>query len=99
MPCTYYSRAAQPHALQAPDMRAAELAGTLNIFGNSVFSARCNNILARTLCRWTLQGLAYVELSGRVFDPPGCVAEGMPGASADDLRQVRPACLAWDNKA
>ena len=45
------------------------------------------------LCRWTLQGLAYVELSGHVFDPPGCVAEGMPGASADDLRQVRSAWM------
>ncbi|KAK9834135.1 hypothetical protein WJX81_001128 [Elliptochloris bilobata] len=38
--------------------------------------------------RWTLQGMARVELGGHVFNPPGCVAEGMPGASSDDLRQA-----------
>ena len=76
--------------------QTCELQNWHGVFKSSdkgAFSARCKDILARSLCRWTLQGLAYVELSGRVFDPPGCVAEGMPGASADDLRQVRPAWM------
>ena len=38
--------------------------------------------------RWTFQGLARNELEGVNFYPAGCVAQGMPGATADEIHKV-----------
>ena len=45
----------------------------------------CNQTL---LLRWTFQGLARNELEGVKFYPAGCVAQGMPGATADEIHKV-----------
>ena len=37
---------------------------------------------------WAFQGLARNELEGVNFYPAGCVAQGMPGATADEIHKV-----------